>query len=120
MLFSPTPFDISLLHVSRTILLRTSVRQRIRSRIRSLSAEEHTFREFPCFDAGEEEHGGDDHDGPLPGDHLVLEYDAVDDWDVEGGEDGDEADDDGPEEEFVAAHVVVPVRRYVSLIVILG
>lgn len=39
----------------------------------------------------------------------MFEDDVVDDWNVEGWEDGDEAEDDGPEEEFVAADVVDPV-----------
>lgn len=107
MLFSPTPLEISLLHVERAIFLRAGVRQRV-SRVCSLAAEVHALRELPGFDAGEEENRCDDHDGPLPGDHLVLEDHAVDDGDVESGEDGDEADDDGPEEELVATDVVVP------------
>lgn len=78
------------------------------------TAEEDPLRELPGFDAGEEDQRGDDHDGPLPGDHLVLEDDAVDDGDVERREDGDEAEDNGPEEEFVAADVVHPALGVVS------
>ena len=39
----------------------------------------------------------------------MLEDDVVDDWDVEGREDGDESGDNGPEEELVAPDIVHPL-----------
>jgi hypothetical protein len=72
-------------------------------------AEEHPLRKFPSLNAGEEENCRNDDNGPLPSDHFVLEDHAVDDGDIKGREDGDEAEDDGPEEELVTANVVNPI-----------
>lgn len=66
---------------------------------------------LPALGAGEEEDELDDHDGPLPGDALVLEHLVVDHGDVHGGEDGDEADHDGPEQEAVHPDVADPARQ---------
>lgn len=41
----------------------------------------------------------------------MLEYYVVDDRNVKRGENRDEAEDDGPEQELVAAHVVDPLRE---------
>lgn len=74
-----------------------------------LTAEVHSLGELPGLDAAEEEAGGDEDDGPLPGDSLVLEDSVADDGDVLDGEEGDEAEHDGPEEELVAPDIVHPL-----------
>jgi hypothetical protein len=74
-----------------------------------LSAEVHALGELPGLDTTEEETGGDEDDGPLPGDALVLEHGVADDGDVLDGEEGDEAEHDGPEEELVAPDIVHPL-----------
>jgi hypothetical protein len=47
---------------------------------------------------------------PLPTNARVLEDIVVDDGHVKDDEDGDEAEDDGPEEKLVAPHVVEELR----------
>jgi len=74
-----------------------------------LSAEVHSLGELPGLNAAEEETGGDEDDGPLPGDALVLEDGVADDGDVLDGEEGDEAEHDGPEEELVATDIMHPL-----------
>jgi hypothetical protein len=74
----------------------------------STSVEEYPLRELPGLNASEEEDRRDENNGPLPRDHLVLEDHMVDDRDVKGRKDGDEAEDDGPEEESVTANVIDP------------
>lgn len=74
-----------------------------------LSAEVDTLGELPGLDTAEEETGGDEDDGPLPGDALVLEDGVANDGDVLDGEEGDEAEHDGPEEELVAPDIVHPL-----------
>lgn len=74
-------------------------------------AEVHPLTKLPKLHAGEEQESRDYDHCPLPSDALVLEDDAVDDGNVEGRENSDEADEDGPEKEFIAADVVVPERE---------
>jgi hypothetical protein len=70
-------------------------------------AEEHSFPPFPCF--GSRKDRFDEDDSPFPRDPRVLKDIVIDDWNVKGGEDGDEAGNDGPEQELVAPHVVHPL-----------
>lgn len=71
-------------------------------------AEEDSLSPFPGFEAQEEEESSNDDDCPLPGDHLMLEDDAIDDGNVKRWEDGDETEQNGPEQELVAADIVEP------------
>ena len=111
MLFPPTPFHLSLLHVERAVLLRTGVRQRISSRTPSLPPEEDTLRILPPFNTGEEKNRSDDHNSPLPSNHLVLEDNAVDNRNVKRRENRNKTDDDSPEKELIPSDIIVPLRE---------
>jgi hypothetical protein len=110
----PTTFQPILLTSSVLVLsflrlrFRTRLKIQTRSPLSRVPTEVDPFPEFPRLDAEEEEQGCDDDRRPLPRDGGVLEDDVVDDGDIEGEEDGDEAEDDGPKQDFVAADVVDP------------
>jgi hypothetical protein len=72
--------------------------------------------QLPPFNPAKEEDRLDSNDRPLPGDTSVLEDVMVDDGNIQDDEDGDEAEDNGPEEELVAPDVEEELRvRAVSL-----
>ena len=102
--------DLSFLRFRRSIRIPFSQREAGGS-LGNVVAEKHSLAPLPGLDTDEEEQSRDDYDCPLPSDGSVFEDDVVDNGDVEGWEDGDEAEDDGPEEEFVAADVVDPSRE---------
>lgn len=77
----------------------------------SLATEEDTLDELPSFDTTEEEAGGDEDNGPLPGNTLVLEDGVADDGDVLDREESNDTEDNGPEEELVAPDVVHPLSE---------
>lgn len=99
--------DLSFLRFRRSIRVIFSQRETGTS-LRNVVAEEHSLAPLPRLDAGEEEQSCDDDYCPLPSDGGVFEDNVVDDWNVEGREDCDETEYDGPEEEFVATDVVNP------------
>lgn len=74
-----------------------------------LAAEIDALRPLPGLNAKEEEECLDEDDTPLPRDGGVLEDDLVETGDVDDGEHGDEASNDGPEEELVAPDVDDPL-----------
>lgn len=62
--------------------------------------------ELPGLDAGDEDDGEANGESPLPGDAHMLEELGVEVGNVDDGEDGETADDDGPEEEAVGVNIL--------------
>ena len=73
--------------------------------------EENPLGKLPRLHAREKQTRADKHNPPLPRYPLVFKHSLVDDGDIKQGEEGDEADHDGPEEELVAPDVVHPLRQ---------
>ena len=76
-----------------------------------LAAEVDALGPLPRLYAQEEEHGLDEDDAPFPADACVLEHYGVEAGNVDDGEHGDEARDDGPEEKLVAPGVDDPLGK---------
>lgn len=107
MLLALPAIDLSFLREGRLILF--PVNQRCLPGLHRILAEKDPLGEFPGFNTREEEDRCNDHDRPLPGDHLMLEDHAIDDRNVESREDCDKTEDDGPEQKLVAANIVDPI-----------
>lgn len=106
--FVIAPRDNSLEVVAKSASLQIVLDVRDLSR---LAAEIDSFSPLPGFNAQEKEHGLDKDNAPFPADASVLKDNRVENRNVDDGKHGDEACDDGPEQELVAPDINDPLRK---------